>query len=215
MTISEFKTQKSLKKYFREIIDNIGVCESVKTNHPQAFSDFCEIFKRHSDYPEKFLGFNDIKIDYNPYFKNDLVVYIIKNNGDVDDVSVLNNCITGKPKNNLKIAMRVSIQKQIDEFRNSQNIYICELCNDNERIEIDHHSEKLPFAKLYIDFMKNNTLPIPTSFNNTISHMKCFIEADHNFEVNWLNYHKENAILRMLCRKCNNSQPKFKTFDKN
>jgi len=210
MTIFQLKTQKSLKRHFREIIDKIGHCESVKTEYPQEFSDFCEVFERHSDYPDKFIGFFDIKINYNPGFKNQLVVYIIKNNGDIDDVSVMNNCITGKPKNNLKIAMRVSIQPQIDEYKNNNYIKVCELCGEHDKIEIDHHSEKTPFAKLYIDFMENITLPIPTSFDDTKSHMKCFKEIDYIFEERWIQYHKENAVLRMLCRACNCSQPKYK-----
>jgi len=210
MTISQFKTQISLKKHFREIIDRIGPCDSVKTEYPDEYKDFCEVFKRHSDYPGKFIGFVDINIDYNTEFKNQLVVYIIKNDMTVDDVSVLNNCITGKPKDNLKIAMRVAIQPQIEEYKNSNTIKVCEICGEHDRIEIDHHSEKSPFAKLYNDFMENNKLPIPTSFHDTKSHMKCFKEIDRDIKNSWVKYHKENSILRMLCRTCNCSQPRYK-----
>jgi hypothetical protein len=209
MTIVQFKTQISLKKYFREVINKIGICNSLKINHPEYFLDFCEVFKRHSEYPTKFIGFVDIKIDYNPEFTNQFVVYIIKNNGEIDNVSVLNNCITGKPKDNLKIAMRVSIQPQIDEFKNNNCIRVCELCGEHDRIEIDHHSEKSPFAKIYNDFMNINTIEIPNTFDETKSCMKCFIEKDNIFKENWAKYHKENAILRMLCSICNNSQPKL------
>ena len=210
MSISNFKTQTSLKKYFRELIEKISICESVKIKYPTEYLNFCEIFKRHSDYPDKFIGFIDIKIDYNPAFKNQLVVYIIKNNTEIDDVSVLNNCITGKPKDNLKIAMRVSIQPQIEEYKMNNYIKKCELCGNNNKIEIDHHSDIMPFAKLYNNFMKINNLPIPTTFDNTTSHMKCFKKLDYDFQKIWIQYHKENAILRMLCKKCNSSQPKYK-----
>ena len=210
MTISQLKTQISLKKHFREIIDRIRICDSVKTKYPNDFLDFCEVFKRHSDYPEKFIGFIDIKIDYNSIFINQLEVYIIKGDGTFDDVSVLNNCIRGKPKDNLKIAMRVSIQPQIEQYKNNNSIKLCELCGDHLRIEIDHHSEKSPFAKLYNDFMEINELPIPTEFDDTKSHMKCFKKIDCDFENSWVQYHKEKAILRMLCRICNGSQPRYK-----
>ena len=82
MTITQFKTQPSLRKHFREIIDRIGICDSLKLKYPLEFLDFCELFKRHSDYPGKFIGFVDIKINYNPVYKNQLVVYIIKENGE-------------------------------------------------------------------------------------------------------------------------------------
>ena len=210
LNLQRFKSQASLKKHFREIIDKIGICDTVKTHYPQEFLDFCELFTRHSEYPDKFFGFVDIKIGYNPEFKNQLVVYIIKNNGEIDNVSVMNNCITGKPKDNLKIAMRVSIQPQIDEYKNNNYIKVCEICGEHDRIEIDHHSEKMPFVKLYIDFMEINNLSIPTSFNDAKSHMKCFKEIDYQFKEKWIQYHKDNAILRMLCRTCNGSQPKYK-----
>jgi len=210
MSISQFKTQASLKNHFRAIINKIGLCDSVKTKYPIEFLDFCEVFKRHSDYPVKFIGFVDIKIDYNPVFINQLEVSIIKENGSIDDVSVMNNCITGKPKDNLKVAMRVSIQPQIDEYKHNNCIKVCEICGDRDRIEIDHHSEISPFAKLYNDFLKINTCTLPASFDDTNSHMKCFKDLDYNFEKTWMQYHKENAILRMLCRRCNGSQPKYK-----
>lgn len=211
--LKQYTTQSTLKKYFREVIDIISKCNSVKTYHPGYYIEFCEVFKRHCDYPDKFMDMVDIKIDYNPIYKNQLVVYIIKSNGEIDDVSVLKNCISGKPKDNLKIAMRVAVQPQIDEFRNSHTELICELCNSKERIEIDHHSILQPFSKLYNDFMRtmrSNTLKIPTNFDNTISCLKCFKETDKEFNEAWIKYHKEKAILRMLCKECNNSQPKYK-----
>ena len=210
MTISHLKTQATLKNHFRQIFNKIGVCDSVKTKYPTEFIDFCEVFKRHCDYPAKFIGFIDIKIGYNPKFINQLEVSIIKLDGSIDDVSVMNNCITGKPKDSLKTAMRVSIQPQIEQYKNTNFIKVCELCSEHDRLEIDHHSEKTPFAKLYIDFLEINTLPIPTTFNNTKCHLKCFKEINYDFEKNWTQYHQENAILRILCRKCNSSQTKYK-----
>jgi len=214
MTISQLKTQSSLKNHFREIIDRIGVCDSIKTKYPKEYIDFCEVFKRHSEYPDKFIGLVDIKIDYNKVFTHELVVYIIKTNGEIDNVSVMKNCITGKPKDNLKIAMRVSIEPQIYEYKKKNMIRTCELCGSQEKIEIDHHSEKMPFEKLYIDFMKLNKLQIPETFNETKSHMKSFTPLDYKFEEMWIQYHKDNAILRMLCGSCNNSQPKYKKKEK-
>lgn len=203
-------TQKELTLHFREIINRIGHCDSVKTMYPEEYSEFCSLFTRHSDYPDKFIGLIDIQIKHES--KQQLVVYILKNNGDIDDVSVLKNCITGRPKDNLKIAMRVAIQPQIYKFKHSQPNLICELCSEIKCIEIDHHSETMPFTKLYTDYLKNNQLPIPTTFDNTIDHMKCFKQTDHLFENEWIQFHEKNAILRLLCKKCNNSQPKIQSI---
>jgi hypothetical protein len=209
MLSSQFKTQTKLKEFFRDIIHSVGVCESIKNKHPEYFLNFCEVFQRHPDYPEKFLGFIDIKIEHNPTFKNQLVVYIVKDSGETDDVSVLNSCITGKPKDNIKNAMRVAIQPRIDNYRSNHLIRICELCGDDKNIEIDHHSEKAPFAKLYHDFIAINTIRIPNTFDDTSGHIKCFKEVDNIFKESWIQFHEKNAILRMLCRKCNRTQQKY------
>ena len=48
------------------------------------------------------------------------------------------------------------------------------------------------------DFMEINKLHIPTLFNDTKSHMKCFKEEDYSFQEKWLQYHKDNAILHIF-----------------
>ncbi len=204
-------SKEELWKHYRTIIDEIGICDSVKSNYPEYFIEFCEILQKHSN-SSKIYGLIDVKIAYNPKYPRSLVVYIIKENGDEDDVSI-KDCIYGKKMNDkdkLNIAMRVAIQPQIDEYRKNITVYKCDLCSDYENIEIDHHSEKMPFVKLCCDFMKINTLSIPNTFDNTIGHQKCFRYIDHIFEEQWVRFHRENAILRMLCRRCNGSQPKYK-----
>ncbi len=211
----EFKSQLALKKYFREIIDKIGVCDSVKTKYPEYYLDFCNIFKRHPGYPEKFIGLNDVVVKYNLHFKNQLEVHIKNKNSEMDVVSIMKECVTGKPKDNLNIAMRTSIQQQIYDFRNKQNKFVCELCETTENIEIDHHSEKMTFAKLCKNFMNQNALPTPIAFDeDTKSHMKCFRKEDEKFKNSWNKYHKEHAILRMLCKLCNVSQNSKKIKNK-
>ena len=37
MTITQFKTQPSLRKHFREIIDRIGICDSLKLKYAGIF----------------------------------------------------------------------------------------------------------------------------------------------------------------------------------
>jgi hypothetical protein len=208
--LSQYTTQKLLKTHFQEVINTIGKCNSIKSEYPDYYLEFLEVFKRHPNYPDKFMDIIDIKIDYFQIYRIQLVVYIIKTNGEIDDVSVLNSCITGKPKNNLKIAMRVAIQPQIDEYRNTQTNKLCELCNITENIEIDHHSELQPFEKLYNDYMTKNTLEIPFDFDNNSLHLKCFNENGKEFSEEWIKFHKDNAILRMLCKKCNGKQQKYK-----
>jgi hypothetical protein len=205
----EFKSQIALKKYFREIIDKIGVCDSVRTKHSEYYADFCNVFKRHPEYPDKFIGFNDIMIKYNQHFKKQLEVHIKEDNGDTDDVSVMKGCITGKPNNNMNIAMRTSIIQQMYDFRNKHSEQECEICGATEKIEVDHHSDVMTFTKLCKNFMDQNKLEIPTTFDeDKKSNMKCFRREDSKFANSWNKYHKEHAILRILCKSCNGSRKK-------
>ena len=133
-----FKTQIELKKYTRKVVDDIGVCHSLTKEHPH-WDLFMYLFSRHSEYPEKCNGLVDIKIQYNPTFKNQLEVIIIKENGEEDDISVFDNCIRGKPKDNLTIAMRNGILSQILQFKyNSELICNIEKCRSTKKIVVDN-----------------------------------------------------------------------------
>ncbi len=200
-----FSSQKKLKQYVRIIIDEIGECSSIKTHHPDKWDLFMYLFERHSDYPEKFNGLIDIGIRYNPVFTKQLETIIIKNNGDEDDVSVLKNCITGKPKDNLTIAMRNSILPQILYFRKNNSL-ICEQCECIENIEIDHFEPQ--FIDLKTTFLENWKGTLPIKFKQNKSHSKIFIDNDIKFKNDWNEYHKQNARLRVLCKKCNSSRKK-------
>lgn len=210
MSLSKFTTQNSLKLHFKQLIKIIGICDSIKTKHNDYYIEFCELFKRHSDYPHKFIGMIDIFIKNNPKYPTQLMTFIRKEDGTEDDVSVLSNCITGKPKNNLIIAMRIEIHPYIEEYRKNNRL-CCELCSSLNYAEVDHHSELAPFAKLVDDFMKINKLPIPIEFDNTKWGPKCFRESDKGFRDSWIEYHNKHMILRILCKKCNGSQPKYKS----
>lgn len=200
---SECKTQKQLKQCVRKKIDEIGVCHSIKQFHPEEWDGFMYLFKRHSDYPEKFNGLTDIKIRYNPVYKKQLETIIVKNNGDEDDVSVLKNCITGKPKDTLTIAMRNSIYPQIEEFKNN-SIMECVLCCNTKNIHVDHHEPQ--FIDLKTKFLSNWKGPLPNIFEVNGSHSKIFNNIDNEFEKSWIEFHRKNAILRILCEKCNLSR---------
>ena len=206
---SDFKTQKQLKQCVREKIDKIGVCHSIKQYYPEEWEEFMYLFKRHSDYPEKFNGLSDIKIRYNPVYNTQLEVIIVKNNGVEDDVSILNNCITGKPKDNLTIAMRNSIYPQIKEFKNN-SIMECVLCRDTKNIQIDHYEPQ--FIDLKTDFLNNWKGLLPNIFEQNESHSKIFINIDNEFEQSWIEFHRTNSILRVLCKKCNLSREKSRRF---
>ena len=203
------KTQEQLRKCVRKKIDEIGECSSIKQFYPEEWDGFMYLFNRHSDYPEKFNDLTDIKIRFNPVHKRQLEVIIIKNNGDEDDVSVFKNCITGKPKDNLTIAMRNSIYPQIEQFKNN-SIMKCVLCSDTKNIHIDHYTPQ--FVDLKTNFLNTWKELLPNTFEQNESHSKIFTNINNCFEQKWIEFHRKNAILRVLCKKCNLSRKKKSAF---
>ena len=207
-------TQKQLSQYVRKILDKIGLCNSIINSYPELWEVFMYLFKRHSNYPEKFNRLTDIKIRYNPVHKTQLETIIVKNNGDEDDVSIMNRCITRKPKDNLTIAMRNSIKPQTEEFKikefKNNSIMKCVLCHDTKEIETDHY--KPQFKDLKTNFLNIWKNLLPNIFESGKNNSKIFKKKDNEFEKNWIEFHRENAILRLLCKKCNSSRKKSKQF---
>ena len=101
--------------------------------------------------------------------------------------------------------MRYAILDQILEYKNGCDELICKICKSEQNIQIDH---LILFKTLYEDFLNQNTLPIPTTFDTTYYNSAKFKDADKEFETSWSNYHKNHAILRCLCNKCNQTRSK-------
>ena len=105
--------------------------------------------------------------------------------------------------------MRNSIVPQILEFKNNSSL-ICVLCGSIEKIHIDHHEPQ--FIDLKKDFVNEWKGPIPNIFDQNNSHSKIFTSINNEFEKKWIEYHKKNATLRVLCNKCNCSREKSQRF---
>lgn len=195
-------TSKLIEEY-KTLIHSIGICDSVKNINIDAYNKLCELFKNHPEYPYKIRDMVDLCIKKNKLNFKAFELNIIREDGSIEDISY-RSCIVKRPLDyNLKQAMRYSISPQILEFKNKSNL-ICSFCNSTENLEIDHI--KL-FKELYDDFIKQNT-NIPTIFDDNTYNGAMFKKEDVEFEEKWRNYHKDNATLRVLCKKCNCSRNK-------
>lgn len=195
--------QKKLKYEVKKVIERIGLCESIKTEYPEDYIFFIELFTRHPNWMEKTKNMKDIKIRNNKKYKNQKEVLIEKENGDLIDISVLNKCITCKEtKNNLYDAMRNAVENQTKELKKNKELK-CEECETKSNLEVEHVN--ILFVELYENFLKDR-IDIPNEFDNTISNSKCLKQVDKKFEEEWKKYHETNAELRFLCNKCNNKK---------
>jgi 5-methylcytosine-specific restriction endonuclease McrA len=147
----------------------------------------------------------DIKISRNPVFKQ-LEVIILKNDGSVDNVSVMKKCITGLGGNsdNLYRAMRSSIEPQILQFKQITR-HLCTSCGSNQNLEVDHKSPG--FFQLVDVFSNETKLPIPTTFDDNEYHSKVFTKQDTLFKEKWNSFHLQNATLQFLCKNCHSKKP--------
>jgi len=101
-----------------------------------------------------------------------------------------------KTYNNLSPAMREAIEDDINLFRSSA-ILECVFCNSTNNLHVDHI---IHFKKLQIDFLSINEAP--TTFDKCPITLKSILK-EGDFKKKWIEYHKENATLRILCRDCN------------
>lgn len=211
-----YKTQKKFEQYVKKIIyEEIGVCYDIKNTYPEKFDILIKILERHPEFISKTKNMCNIKIINDVLNVKALKIIIIKNDGEVD---ISWRCaITGKhksKKSELMSAMRTSINKQIDNYRRNCEINFCEICGSVKRLHVDHNDEKKSgFDELVFNFVKdNNDIQIPDNFEelNDGTHRRCFLEKDNLFRDKWIKYHDKNAILRILCEKCNLSRPKTK-----
>ena len=211
-----YKTQGEFGKYVKNFIYNeIGICYDIKNTYPDKYNTLIKILERHPKFNSKTENMRNIKIIPNALNVKALEIIIIKKNGEID---ISWRCaITGKhktKKGELMSAMRSSIDEQISDFRTICEIVRCELCGSVEKIQVDHNDEKKSaFDELANNFVKeNNNIKIPDNFGelNDGTHRRCFLEKYHVFRDKWVEYHRQHAILRMLCRNCNISRPKTK-----
>ena len=197
-------TKKERLNKYKNYLNSIGLCASIKTNHPYIYNDMVELFKNHPEYPNKITRMVDLCIKQNTRNSKYYEFNIIKDDGSTEDISY-RCCINKRPKNHdLNSAMRSAIEDQIIDFRNSIVNKKCEFCSSCDNIEVDHI---YLFKKLCLDFLKNKK-DIPNSFDDGKYNQAIFKKSDENFENEWKEYHKINSFLRFLCKKCNASRNK-------
>lgn len=210
----QYKTQGEFEKFVKQIIYNdIGICFDVKNTHPDKYYILIKILERHPRWNSKSENMCNVKIIPDALNVKALQTIIITDNGEVD---ISWKCaVTGKGKSKkgeLMMAMRVSVQEQVNYFRENCNIYCCELCKSDKQLNVDHNDEKnSAFDELAYNFVKdNNDIKIPDTFGelNDGTNRRCFLEKDYIFRDRWVEYHRQFAILRILCHKCNISRPK-------
>jgi hypothetical protein len=192
-------TKKELLEYYKNLIYKVGLCPSIKTNHFEIYLELMDLFTNHPDYPEKIENVVDLAIVKNKMNFKYLELQIIKEDNSTDNISY--RCCIHKPNKdrNLKNAMRYAVYPQIIQFRENCENLKCAFCQSSENIQIDHI---LLFKELCNEFLKDRKC-IPSVFDDNFYNSAKFQKDDKQFENEWIEFHRENATLRCLCKSCN------------
>ena len=205
-----FKSQKSAETFIRNLINEIGICSSVKNKDIAKYSILYDLCLRHPD-SNKLKNIYDFMICKNKLNASAYELNIINLDGSITDIS-WRVCITGKSKpykTDLHSAFRICVDNQIKDFR-KDNMLICALCNNsNTEYHIDH---VIHFQKIVEDFLQNYKGKLPEIFDitNDSTNRCCFKIEDIGLSNQFQDYHKQNAELRVLCKECNLRRSKYK-----
>ena len=99
---NKFENQKDAKQYIRSLLNEIGICNSVKKVSLDFYEQLFNIISNHPDADEKLNNIQDFSIKRNVLNPKGLELNIIKTNNTQIDVS-WNVCVTGKPKENINV----------------------------------------------------------------------------------------------------------------
>ena len=188
-----FKNKTQLTKYIKDYLKN---------NNMIQFEDY-EFFKALASQHPRGLKENETVIiapntQYGKTYNN---ITIVKSNGTYDYYSY-DACINGYNHNyDIKSYLRKIIYPDIEEFKiNNIKPNICELCgNYSDEFEVDHI---ILFNDLVNQFMNK--------YNININDIKIENKQIINDIINneFPKFHHENAKLRWICKKCNQTQKK-------
>ncbi len=205
----EFKTIKELKAFTKQLLKNRGVCEINRSDND--FNFFIDLYFRkpsnminieNKDKIQKFkIGLNPIKKDEPNH------MLIIINNKEY--VFSWNKCCEAKNTEDdtkLKEACRSSIEEQ------TRDCWINNICCNNCKkpkqngFQVDHINE---FSNIFNEFIDSTTLKIPINFDSDpYTSQYIFKKDDNNFKQSFQIYHKENALLQLLCIDCHKEKTK-------
>lgn len=209
MTPDDFETTDALRTYTMQLIRSIGLTQSLATNFPSAYDFFRALFQRHPEADRKQVSqIVDIHLQKFPKAQmmhplpiSDHQFVIVKADGTTDTISwmsCINQAVTS-PDKILIWAMRYAVKQQIRDYKFRNRDKPCQLCGSRENLTVDHVQK---FRDLKAVFLASHPNP-PTQFAKNADNQNMFRREDFEFERQWQYFHRNNAVLRILCYHCN------------
>ena len=205
-----FKSQKEAIEHYRKLFTDVGCCISVKSKNQSIYHELMELIQRHPDGQAKIHNVVDFTVQKDWLNKSAFKLSIVRNNNETCSIA-WRTCITGKSKSTkelLSSALRYTIGNQIFDFKNKLQQTSCEFCS---QVTCDYHIDHVVhFAKLTSDFMGTcDAVPQEFATASDGSNRLAFKAQDQDFSDAWSEYHKQHAVLRVLCKTCNLKREKY------
>lgn len=201
----EFKTKKESETYTRNIINDIG--ENTINNTHKHFQFFVDLLNNHHKREDKIGCGVDAFIITKNARGTGYETQIRRIDNTIESFS-WKDCANHTHKNTLQlleVAMRYTIDSQIQDFRNN-NPEICANCKQKTICAVDH--KEPTFNQIKNSFLATVQC-LPSEFDKDITtHQQKFKECDADFEEKWKIYHKTEANLQYLCSKCHKEKTK-------
>lgn len=199
----EFPSGKAAVDYTRTMITDLGKGAHIHSTHPN-YQFFTDLLNNHEDVPRKVgSGITSFGIQRNKRDQHCLETFALRTDGTKETFS-WKSCASKKfmtPDQLLYKALRNTIEPQIHTFRRITP-EVCRACKQAIHCSVDHKSPT--FYQLTQTFLNlPPTYPIPTTFGKQgRTHSELFKEEDTEFANEWKTFHKDNAVLQMLCDVC-------------
>jgi len=199
-----FKTKKDCETFTRTLIYKLDCCD-IKKDHPD-YNFFVNLIKNHPEYEiKKGTGIDSFSIVPNPMMNKYRQTVLTRLDGTKIDFSWVNCCQFKErtPKENLIKSMRSAIRFDIMKYKQTHSL-TCNYCKTikEECYHVDHDNPS--FQTLKDNFLQLTTKQIPTLFADCEKyHYAIFKEEDIEFEKDWVEFHKKNCNLQILCKSCN------------
>jgi hypothetical protein len=184
------KTRKDLEAECLAMFEKVGDCWSVRGKHPELWDWFSELISLHPYYPENVLGFHDVRLS-----GGDMMLAYF----DEDVPFSWKMCCIRPKRYYRREAMRYAVSEQIETFRKNAEL-VCP-CGSAGPYHVDH---VIFFADLCRQFEKDRT-DVPDDTARTYGTNKWFQACFRGgkFAADWVEFHRANAVLRILCKNCN------------
>jgi hypothetical protein len=216
VALAGYKTQLDKKNYVRKLLQEIGLCESVKAVSQSAYNTIYDLVLNHPEAAEKLDGVVDFSIKKNKSTKYKdgpgIALDIIKEARTSIDVSWVCCALgKGKPlKGSFNGALRVSIQDQIQDYRAHPDTDTtrCTICL-KQQLTSFHVDHVITFKKLvdkFVAMQPQQPFQYPKKFTECNDGTGKHRLTDTVMEKAFQQMHKEEAVLRITCVRCNLSR---------